>query len=118
MLGSAPTQILNAVDTASDTGNSFWVGQAFAGSFVPVCGDITAAGTIQIQCSNDAPNGPPSKFTPTNWANIPNATSTIVAGIGPAIVIPQMCFAYIRAVFTRTSGGTSTVIVNMNVLTG
>lgn len=109
--------ILSAIDTASQTGAAIDVGQIVSASFVPSFGDVTAAGTVRIQCSNDAPNARYLDiFVPTNWADVPNATSTIVAGVGPAIVIPNMCFSYIRAVYTRTGGGSTTIVVNMNQL--
>lgn len=107
--------ILSGVATTSQTGAAFWVGQIVSASFVPVLGDVAGAGAIKIQASNDIPVGNPNQFTPTNWADIPNATSTAAAGVAPAIVIPNMCFAYVRAIFTRT-GGTTTVAVNMNQL--
>lgn len=111
-----PVEILSAVDTASQTGSSFFVGQAIAASFVPVFGDTGAAGTVKIQGSNDAPIGDPTKYTPTNFSDITNATSTIASGVGPAIVLSTMNFQYIRAVYTRTSGGSTTVKVKMSAL--
>lgn len=114
---NAQIQILNAVNTATQTGSAYFVGQIVSASFVLANGDATAAGTLKLQASNDAPiNGNPQTFIPTNWADIPNATSTVASGIGPAIVIGNMCFAYIRAVYTRSGGGSTTIIVNMNVL--
>lgn len=112
-----PVQMLNAVDTSTQTGAAIDSNQAVSGSFSPVFGDTSASGTVKIQCSNDNPNGQyRQNFTPTNWNDIPNATSTIAAGVGPAIVIPNMAFGYIRAVFTYAAGGSSTVIVNATLL--
>jgi hypothetical protein len=113
---NAQVTILSAADTASQTGAAVFVGQICSASFCAVFGDTAAAGTLKIQCSNDLPVGDRYKFTPTNWSDVPNATSTIASGVGPAIVIGNMCFAYIRAVYTRTSGGSSTIVVNMNSL--
>jgi len=117
---NAQIQILSDVDTSSQTGSAFDVGQVVSASFCPVFGDTEANGTVKIQCSNDNPASSGqallNNFTPTNWNDIPNATSTISSGVGPAIVIGNMCFRYIRAVYTRSSGGSSTVVVNMNVL--
>ena len=113
---NAQIQVLSAVDTASQTGNAFFSGQWVSASFAPVFGDAAAAGTVKIQCSNDLPTGDPYKFVPTNWCDVPNATSTIASGVGPAILIPNMAFGYIRVVYTRVSGGSTTVVVNMNVL--
>lgn len=117
-----PVVVLSGADTATITGDAFPVQQIVYSSFVPAFGDTTAAGTIKVQCSNDNPNitgrglGLGTAFVPTNWADIPNATSTIVAGVGPAIVLPNMAFQYIRVIYTKTSGGSTTVIVTMSQL--
>lgn len=114
--------ILSGPSTGNITGIAYNVGQIVSASFVPASGaDATIAGTVKLQCSNDNPNSIGkgtqlgTAFVPTNWADIPNATSTIAAGAGPAIVVPNMCFFFIRAVFTRT-GGTSSFQVIMNQL--
>jgi hypothetical protein len=109
-------QILSGVDTATQTGGSYFSGQWVSASFCPAFADLTAAGTLKIQCSNDLANGDPYKFVPANWCDIPNASSVIASGAGPAILIPNMAFGYIRAIYTRTGGGSSTIAVNMNVL--
>lgn len=110
-------QILSGDDSGNITGSALDVNQIVSASFAPVCGDNTAAGTLKLQVSNDlVSNNSRQNFTPTNWCDIPNATSTISAGVGPAIVIGNMCFSYIRAVYTRSSGGTTTLKVNMNGL--
>lgn len=115
---NAQVQIMNAVDTASQTGAALDAGQVVSASFCPIFGDITAAGTVKIQCSNDNPaaSGYRNTFIPTNWNDVPNAISVVALGVGPAIVIPNMCFSYVRAVYTRTGGGSTTVIVNANIL--
>jgi hypothetical protein len=110
--------ILNAPDNASQTGAAITCLNAVQGSFIPVCGDTTAAGTLKIQASNDfSANGFLGPFTPSAWADIPNATSTIASGVGPAIVIPQMAFQYIRAVYTSTGGGSTTIQVRASLFT-
>lgn len=114
---NAQVLILNGADTANATGSAIDVGQAVSASFVPVLGDLTANGTLKIQVSNDlVSNGQRNTFVPTNWSDIPNATSAIASGVGPAIVIGNMAFSYIRAVYTRSSGGSTTIQVLMNVL--
>lgn len=112
-----PVQIISVTsDSISIIGHSFFVGQAIAGSFVNTFGDTTASGTIKIQGSNDLPIGDPNLFIPTNFNDVPNATSTISMGVGPAIVLPTMNFQYVRAVYTSSSGGTTTFTVNMSAL--
>lgn len=115
----AIVQILNSANTATVTGNAFDVNQAVSASFTIVNGDITATGTVKIQVSNELVNNyDRSTFVPSNasFVDIPNATATVTAGVAPAIVIPNMCFSYIRAVYTRTSGGSTTITVNMNYI--
>lgn len=111
-----PVNILKGADNISVTGSSFFVGQAVAASFTNVFGDTGADGSIKIQGSNDIPVGDPTQFVPTNWNDIPSASSTIASGVGPAIVLPTMNFQYIRAIYTSVSGGTTTVNVNMSAL--
>jgi len=114
---NAQVLVLSGADTGNVTGTAFDVNQIVSASFTSVCGDATAAGTVKLQVSNDlVSNGTRNNFTPTNWSDIPNATSTIASGVGPAIVIGNMCFSYIRAVYTRTSGGSTTIQVLMNSL--
>jgi hypothetical protein len=115
---NVPVNMINAVDTVTQTGPPVFVGEVISASFTPVFGDTTAVGTVQIQESNVPPVGDPSKFVPPNgsFSNIPNATSTIAAGVGSAIVLTTLCTQYVRAVFTYTSGGSSTVVVNATFL--
>lgn len=113
-----PVTILSAVDTGSATGSAINTNQMVRASFCPIFGDVSAAGTVKIQGSNDYPtSGLPNAnaFTPTNWNDITGATSTISSGVGPAIVV-EMCFYWIRAVYTRSSGGSTTVKVFMFAL--
>lgn len=109
--------ILSAANTATVNGAAYDVNQAVSASFTIVNGDVSAVGTVKLQVSNDiVTNGNRATFIPTNWSDIPNATSALTAGVGAAIVVPNMCFSYIRAVYTRTSGGSTTIQVIMNYL--
>lgn len=102
----------------SVTGSKVDSGQLVSASFQSVFGDVTAVGVVKIQASNDpgAENNLAQNFTPTNWSDIPNATSAIASGVGPMITIANMTYRWVRAVYTRTSGGSTTVMVNMNAL--
>lgn len=109
--------ILSAVDTGSATGGAIDVGQIISASFQVITGDADAAGTVKLQMSNDLTLGVPrTNFTPSNWSDIPNATSTVASGVAPPITIASMCYSYIRAIYTRSGGGSTTINVNMNVL--
>lgn len=64
----------------------------------------SGAGTLIIQASNDDPKA--SGAVPTNWSAIPSATVTIT-GAG-AYLIPKtdLCYQYVRVVYTNTGTGT------------
>ena len=113
-----PVSVLNKPNSQTQTGDAIWVGQSVAASFTALNGDATAAGTLKIQGSNEIPVGSPDKYVPSSasFADIPSATSAIAAGIGPAIVLATMNFQYIRAVYTRSGGGSTTILVNMSAL--
>lgn len=108
------TIIVNAVNTGDATGLGINTGQWVSASFQVIMGDVTAEGTVKLQASNDLT----SQITtqPTNWSDIPNATSAIAAGLGPMITIPNMAYQWVRAVFTNTTVGTTTIIVKANGL--
>lgn len=107
--------VLSGSDAASINGPSIVADQLVSASFQAVFADTTAAGTIQIQASNDLPpaGNVPAAFTPTNWSNIPSATSTVVAGVAPIITLPQICYRWLRVSYTESAAGTSTILVNM-----
>lgn len=114
---NVPVLMLSAVDTSTQTGSAVFCGQFFAGSFTSTFQDSSATGTIKVQASNEpAPRGNLGSYSPSaaSWNDIPNATSTITSGVGPAIVLPTLNYQYIRVVFTYSSGGSSTFVVNGN----
>jgi len=112
--------ILSAVDTASANGKLIDANQLVSASFQACFGDSSAVGTFKIQMSNDIDTdrymANQDTFAPTHWTDIPSATVAISAGGSAVIVIPQMCFRWIRAVFVYASGGSSTINVDINAL--
>lgn len=112
------TNILSAVDTASQTSAAINTNQTISASFLAYFGDATAAGTLKVQASNDPnpqlPNS--SLFTPVNWADIPDATASVASGASVLITIASMCYQFVRVVYTRSGGGSTTINVNMNSL--
>lgn len=109
---------LSAIDTSSQNGIQLDSNQWVSASFQSIFGDATATGTVKIQMSNDICNfgNLATDFTVTNWSDVPNATSAIASGVGPAILIANCSFRWMRAVFTRASGGSTTVNINVNAL--
>jgi len=76
-----------------------------------------AAGTLKIQVSNDAPVGQqPEYYTPsaTSWVDLAGATVTVASGAVAIIPKTDVCYQYMRLVWTR-SGGTGSFTVNTNV---
>ncbi len=111
--------ILSAVDTSSQNGSQIDSNQLVSASFQAVFGDASANGTVKIQASNDvAPiqYSSSSTFVVTNWVDIPSATASITSGASGLITIANMSYRWIRAVYTRSSGGSTTVVVNMDAL--
>jgi hypothetical protein len=78
----------------------------YASAQVSITG--SGAGTLVIQASNDDPTVFP--FTPVNWTAIPSATVT-TSGAG-AYLIPKtdLCYEYVRLVYTNTGTGTMSVV--------
>lgn len=110
--------ILSAVDTATQTGGKVDSNQLVSASFAVYFGDATADGTVKIQASNDVNNDryQAAAFTPVNWVDIPNASASITSGSSAIITIANMSYRWIRAVYTRNSGGSTTINVLMNAL--
>lgn len=112
--------VLSANDTASHNGAAVDSNQLVSASFQAIFGDSSANGTVKIQASNDIYNArynyPEGTFTPTNWVDIPSATATVTSGASVIITITNMCYRWIRVVYTRSSGGSTTIIVNMDAL--
>lgn len=107
--------VLSAADTASATGIQVDSNQLIAASFHFYFGDSTAAGTVQVQASNDPyqDHYQASNFTVVHWANIPSASATITAGASAIIQISDFSYRWLRVIYTSSSGGSSTVTCNM-----
>lgn len=111
---------LSAVDTASINGPQIDSIGLVSASFHIYFGDATAAGTVKIQASNDINNARNMAaidgFVVTNWVDIPNATATIASGAPALITISQLSYGWLRVVYTRSGGGSTTIHVNMDAL--
>lgn len=72
------------------------------------------AGTLKIQASNDAPVA--ANAVPTHWNDITSA-SVVAAGAGSYMILKvDICYQYVRFVYTDTSSGTGTIQVNLKAL--
>lgn len=68
-----------------------------------------SAGTLKMQASNDDPTA--GGAAPTNWNDVSGAS--VVVNAAGAFLIPktEICYQYIRFVYTATGGGTISVRV-------
>lgn len=110
--------VLSAADDVTRTGGKYDASQLVNMSFQSYCSDTDAAGSVKIQASNDpVPSGAlRNQFTPTHWVDIPNATATITAGSATFISLSNVAVGWIRVVFTQTTPGTGTIVVQMNAV--
>jgi len=79
----------------------------FAANLLYCSAQITATGTevgsLKLQASNDNLDAVPSS-TPTNWSDIPSATVAVSSAGAYLIPSTQICYQYVRLVYTHTSG--------------
>lgn len=100
--------------TNGDTLDSqLWV----SASFQVYTGGTGDSGTVKLQVSNDPYNANPmaslQNFQPTNWSDLPNATSAVASGVGPPITVANFCYRWVRAVYTRVGGSEA---INVQVM--
>jgi hypothetical protein len=77
----------------------------------------TAAGTVKIQVSNDAPNSTEVSGVPnvTNWSDVSGA-SVNVSGAGTYLIpVINISYQYMQIVYTKGSG-TGTITVNVKTI--
>lgn len=113
-------QIFAAADaSANQTSDPIQAQNLFNGS---VTGVVTGAstGALKIQVSNDIPN--PVESVPgviptiTNWADLSGVTVTLsAAGV---FIIPKfdICYEWIRLVYTKNNGSAGTISANLKTL--
>lgn len=99
--------VLNAVSSAaSQSSAAVDASQMITASVQAVFTDPASTGTVKLQCSNDhiSYGNLPGSFTVTNWSDIPAAS--IAVGAGGVVLVPltNICFQWVRVVFTRTAG--------------
>lgn len=108
-------KVLSGANNVTVTGAQLDTNQMINMSFHCILGDSTAAGTFKLQASNDISQIPPGQggFTAKNWVDIPNQSIAMPAGTTQALLtLSEMSFRWVRAVWTVTTAGTTTVAVN------
>jgi hypothetical protein len=75
-------------------------------SVISVVGTGTATGTLTLEASNDIVL---AGHAPINWVTIAGATVPVTAGAANYIIpYTNVCYCWLRVVYTDTSGGTGT----------
>lgn len=92
--------VFNAVDAAiNKTSSSIITNQTFACSVQVTATGTGINGAVKIQCSNDG----------TNFADITGATVNIASATTVFILKTEICYAFIRLVYTNSGTPTGTI---------
>lgn len=102
-----------AASYSSTNSDALDSGNIYSASVQVVSTGSASAGTCVLQGSNDLPTYgspyPTNNFTPTNWTNIANATTTISGASTFLIPVTNICHQFLRVVYTSTATGVQTV---------
>lgn len=119
----APNTILNATLNSAPMQLQNMYGFAIQLVYTGTIG--TGGGTFKLQGSADSvyatPNNSLSAQTPTNWSDIANSSTAILAGGGGGNVMYNVfdaMYNFVRVVYTDASGGTSTAILTVATMNG
>lgn len=110
---------LNAVsDATNQTSKAIDCYSLFRISCQAVFSDTTAAGTVKLQGSNDlsSANNLPDLQSPTHWSDIPNTSQTVASGASVLVPATEICYRWVRVVWTQTTPGTGTITATVNAL--
>ena len=107
---------INARSNSTISSKAVDIQQVVKMSYQVVVGTGTINGSLQAQVSNDDTlQGDRNVAVPVNWSNLGTATSLSTAGV-TLVTQQDMCYRYLRFVFTDSSGGTSTGNVSVQVM--
>lgn len=110
---SAVSTALTQNSAAIDVANMFQVS-------VQCIATGTPTGAVKIQVSNDSPIGnkgfSSSVWTPVNWTDLPAATVAIKSATTFLIPKTDICYSFIRLVYTGSGAGTVTVQIKANCI--
>lgn len=111
-------QALLGSNSANQNGLQIDSNQLVSASFQFYFGDTSSVGTCKIQASNDIYQDryQPGNFTVSHWTDIPNQSVVSTSGVSQILTISNCSYRWLRAVYTSTSGGSTTVTANMDAL--
>lgn len=111
-------QLFNGADTdATMESDAFAIQQNFklSGQVISTDPGGNIDGSLQLWVSNDqAPAGNNAPFTPTNWSAFGSAITVDQAEVQliPAV---DICYRWIKGVYTDNSAGASTGLLTVNI---
>lgn len=116
---SATIQTLIAASAAVNQNGSAILADQLTWVSAQVVTTGTSTGTLKLQASNDVVTQPSSVSSgtaaPTHWFDITSATVSVSAAGTVGIVKTEICYQWIRAVWTETNAAAGTISVNIQV---
>jgi hypothetical protein len=110
--------VTNAVMNTTVISDPYNVQQLY-GVAIQVSYTGTPTGTFKLQASADPATAyaSPSSDTPLVWSDIINSPYSVTAAGDYMWNVFEIMYNYIRVVYTDTSGGTSTAVLNARINT-
>jgi hypothetical protein len=109
----ATVQAMVAADASvNQIGNAIPSPQIFYCS-VQVVSIGASTGSVKLQFSNDVPN---QGVQPANWIDIPGATISVPSASVVGIPKTELCYNFIRAVYTKNNGSAGSVSVSVQTM--
>lgn len=106
--------VFSSVDASVDHNGSAIVSSYLLFSSMQAVVTGTSTGTLKLQYSNDIVNPIiPNGAAPSNWSDIPSATVAIAGAGVYSIPKTDLCYQFIRAVFTHTNAASGTLSANL-----
>jgi hypothetical protein len=108
---------IKAIANTSITSIATEIQQVYKMSYQLVASTGTISGSLQAQVSNDDTMelSIGKTPTPTNWSNLGSPTTISSSG---NILVPEqdMCYRFLRFIYTDSSGGTGTSTLSVQVM--
>jgi hypothetical protein len=76
----------------------------------------TSTGALKMQFSNDIVNPSVPETAPTNWTDVTSATVTVSAAGAVGIMKTDLCYQWIRFVWTKNNGAAGLITVTVKAL--
>lgn len=109
-------QVMNALDGSIDHNSAAIQTMNIFQMSAQVVATGASTGTVKLQFSNDIVNPSTPPAAPTHWSDIPSATVSVSAAGVFAIPKTDICYEFVRVVYTHTNGSAGTISVNIKAL--